>query len=103
MALWTSCHTTLRSWRIVDSNKKGCILIRPPSVLSSSKPSKSEVMETKRIVSLRSHIKRVIGRLREFHILITHPFLNHNLLYSIDDCIIIAAAIGNIQSPIIKM
>lgn len=84
-------------------NKKGCVLIRPPSVLSSSKPSNSEVMETKRIASLRIHIERVIGRLREFHLLVPHSCLNHNLLHTIDDSIIIAAAIVNIQSPIMKM
>lgn len=37
--------------------QKGCVLIRPPSIASSVKPSKAEVMHTKRIASLRIHIE----------------------------------------------
>ncbi|GLV33581.1 hypothetical protein CBL_21224, partial [Carabus blaptoides fortunei] len=37
---------------------KKCKLVRPPSVYSSTKPTKKEVMESKRIASLRIHVER---------------------------------------------
>lgn len=59
-------------------NQKKCILIRPPTVSSTVKPSKAEVSETKRIASLRIHIERVIRRLKEYEILKQHACIHHN-------------------------
>ncbi|XP_070171156.1 uncharacterized protein [Polyergus mexicanus] len=61
-------------------NKIQCELIRPPSVKRGSKSSKTEVMLTKRIASLRIHVERVIRRLREFSLLEPHSTLNHNIM-----------------------
>lgn len=49
-------------------NKKKCKLLRPPSVTTTSKSTKAEVLKTKSIASLRIHIERVIRRVREFRI-----------------------------------
>jgi len=45
--------------------RKGCILIRPLSILSNLKLTKNEMLETRRIASLRIHVERVIRRIRE--------------------------------------
>jgi len=82
--------------------QRGCILIRPPSVTSSVKPSKTEVMQTKRIASLRIHIEKVIRRLREFNCLQPHSCIHHEAIGTTDDIIIIASALINLQKPIIN-
>ncbi|XP_018315537.1 uncharacterized protein [Mycetomoellerius zeteki] len=84
-------------------NEWNCELIKPPSVSSIHKPTKSEVLETKRIASLRIHIERVIGRLREFDFLKPHAVISHSMLSDTDDIIVIASALINLQSPIIKI
>lgn len=81
---------------------KNCQLVRPPSVSSSVKPTKSEVLETKRIASLRIHIERVIRRLREFEYLKPHAVIDHNFIGHTDQVIEIACALINLQGPIIK-
>ncbi|XP_030762457.1 uncharacterized protein LOC115887232 [Sitophilus oryzae] len=77
-------------------------LVRPPSVSSSTKPTRAEVMESKRIASLRIHIERVIRRIREFQYLKPHSVINHNLIAQTDAVIKIACALINLQNPIIK-
>ncbi|XP_050516922.1 uncharacterized protein LOC126891703 isoform X1 [Diabrotica virgifera virgifera] len=59
---------------------RDCQLIRPPSVSSSTKLTKSEVFETKRVASLRIHIERVIRRLREFACLAPHTCIDSKLI-----------------------
>lgn len=81
--------------------KKGCILIRPPSVLSNSKPTKEEVIETRRIASLRIHVERVIRRIREFNILKPHSTIHHDTIDIVDEMIIVAAGLINVQLPLI--
>lgn len=92
-----------RGFKHIESllQKKGCKLIRPPSVLSNSQPTKSEVIETRRIASLRIHIERVIRRLREFNLLTPHARIPFETLDIIDEIILIAAALINFQTPII--
>lgn len=64
-----------------------CHLCRPPSVSSSAKPTIAEVLQTKRIASLRIHIERVIRRVREFEYLKPHSVVNHNLIGHTDSVI----------------
>ncbi|XP_063835196.1 uncharacterized protein LOC135084323 [Ostrinia nubilalis] len=77
-------------------------LVRPPSVSSGSKLTKSEVRLTKQIASLRIHIERVIRRIREFAILKPHSVVNSNLIPILDECIVTACALINIQDSLIK-
>lgn len=98
----------MQSWLIEVSKtlniyykKKGCILIRPPSVSSNSKPTKEEVIETWRFASLRIHVERVIRRMREFNILKPHSIIHHDTIDTVDDMIIVAAGLINIQLPLI--
>lgn len=80
----------------------GCSLIRPPSVEQHKKPSKEEVLETKRIASLRIHIERTIRRIREFKLLKPHSCVNNKLLPQMDSVVTIASALVNLQGPLIK-
>ncbi|KAI4455533.1 dde superfamily endonuclease [Holotrichia oblita] len=72
--------------------RTGCKLIRPPGVQGQTKLSKKEVLETKRIASLRIHIERTIRRIREFKLLKPHSCINNKFVTGIDDAITIAAA-----------
>lgn len=81
---------------------KNIELIRPPSVNSGVKLSQSDVLQGKRIAALRIHIERVIGRIREFDFLKPHAVVNHNMLPLTDNIVVIAAALVNLQAPIIS-
>lgn len=101
----TNCHVMAdRGFKHVDKMlaQKQCTLIRPPSVASTTKPTKQEVIESKRIASLRIHIERVIKRLREFAFLKPHSVIDHSLIVHTDSMINISCALINLQSPIIK-
>lgn len=82
--------------------QKGFSLVRPPSVSSKSNLTKVEARKTKEIASLRIHIERTIRRLREFSMLKPHAVVNSNLIKFLDDCIIIACALVNLQDSLIK-
>lgn len=82
--------------------KSGITLVRPPSVEKGSQMTKSEAKETKQIASLRIHIERVIRRVREFYMLRPHACLNFNFVKILDDIIIIACALINLQDSLIK-
>lgn len=82
--------------------KSGITLVRPPSVEKGSQMTKSEAKETKQIASLRIHIERVIRRVREFYMLRPHACLNFNFVKILDDVIIIACALINLQDSLIK-
>ncbi|XP_061728911.1 uncharacterized protein LOC133533855 isoform X2 [Cydia pomonella] len=77
-------------------------LLRPPSVFANQKMTKKDVIKTKVIASLRVHVERVIRRLREFHMLKPHSVVNNKHLKYLDDLVIIACGLSNLQNPIIK-
>lgn len=81
---------------------KNCVLVKPPSVSSKEKPTKEEVLLSKRIASVRIHIERVIRRVREFSFLKPHSVINHQLIGYTDAVIVIACALINMQSFLIK-
>ncbi|KAH9635598.1 hypothetical protein HF086_012267 [Spodoptera exigua] len=81
---------------------KRCTLIRPPSVSKSTPSTKNEVKLSKRIAALRIHVERVINRLREFHMLLPHACVDYNLIPIIDDVIIVACGLVNMQDVLIK-
>ncbi|KAL4707953.1 hypothetical protein ACJJTC_013744 [Scirpophaga incertulas] len=82
--------------------KSNITLVRPPSVETGVKMSKSEAKLTKQIASLRIHIERVIRRLREFYMLKPHVCLNLKFIKILDDIIIIACALINLQDSLVK-
>lgn len=99
-----NCILADRGFKHVEQvlHKKGIQLVRPPTVASGSKLTTDEVRKTKIIASLRIHIERVIRRVREFHMLKQHSVINTNFLKIINDVIVIACALINIQDSLIK-
>lgn len=83
-------------------NRKGCLLIRPPSVSEGKPSTKDEVLETKRIASLRIHIERVIGRVGEYEMLKPHATLCSYHMKAIDDIMYVVCGLIKLQYPIIK-
>lgn len=83
--------------------KKNCTLIRPPSVSKTIASSKEEVNQSKRIAALRIHVERVIGRLREFNMLLPHSRIDNHLIPLLDHVIITACGIINMQDFLIKV
>lgn len=75
-----------RGFKHIDSllATKNCKLIRPPSIASGSKSTKEDVKLSKRIVSLRIHIERVIRRLREFEMLKPHACIDLTMAWKLD-------------------
>lgn len=93
-----------RGFKKIESflNKKKCSLVRPPSVVSKEIMTKDDVLLTKRIASVRIHIERIIKRVRDFKMLSPHATVNLDLVQKLDDIIVIACAIINLQKPIIN-
>lgn len=93
-----------RGFKEIESllSSKNVKLLRPPSVLASKSLTKKEVIQTKVIASLRVHIERVIRKVREFHMLKPHSVVNHKHLKYLDEIVIIACGLINLQDPIIK-
>ena len=81
--------------------KKGCSLCKPPSVARNEKLPKELVRQAKVIAALRVHVERVIRRIREYHFLAPHACIPSKLVSTTDDAIVVAAALVNLQSPLI--
>ncbi|XP_063623007.1 uncharacterized protein LOC134795105 [Cydia splendana] len=82
--------------------QRGFSLVRPPSASAKCRLTKLEARKTKQIASLRIHIERVIRRLREFSMLKPHSVVNTNSVKFLDDCVIIACALINLQDSLIR-
>lgn len=82
--------------------QKRCTLVRPPSVSTSTKSTKSDVLETKRIASLRIHIERVIRRIREFSFLEPHACIDNKSIPYTNLIIKIVCGLVNLQSALIR-
>lgn len=82
--------------------KSGAQLVRPTSVQAGTKMTQKEAKETKQIASLRIHVERVIRRLREFSMLKPHACININFVKVLDDIIIIACGLINLQDSLVK-
>lgn len=81
---------------------KSVKVLRPPSVLKDTKMTKTEVLDTKILASLRIHIERVIRRVRLFKMLKPHAVVNNKLINVLDDAVIVACGLINLQSPVIR-
>ncbi|KAF6214164.1 hypothetical protein GE061_008903, partial [Apolygus lucorum] len=81
--------------------QKDVKLVRPPSVSRNQQLSKKDARDNQRISSNRVHIKIVISRAREFRYLAPHACVDNHLICLLDDAVIVACAIINLQDPII--
>ena len=79
-------------------NQVKCVL--PPFVRSKRQFTRSEVYYGKRVARARIHIERVMGRLKEFRLLGNK--LPITMIDMCDNIWIIAAAIVNLQPPLVK-
>ena len=79
-------------------NQVRCVL--PPFVRSKRQFTRSEVYYGKRVARARIHIERVMGRLIEFRLLDNK--LPITMIDMCDNIWIIAAAIVNLQPPLVK-
>nr|CAH7737579.1 unnamed protein product [Callosobruchus chinensis] len=80
--------------------EKQCLLVRLPRVESGKKLSKLKALEMKSIDSLRTHIERVIRRLREFKMLEPDACIHVKLIPYLDFIINIACGIVNTQGTL---
>ncbi|CAH0721279.1 unnamed protein product, partial [Brenthis ino] len=78
--------------------KKDCTVKRLPSKSIGVK----NVNLLKRIASLRLHIERILERLRQFHMLLPHACIDHDLVPVIDDVILVACGLINTQYILLK-
>lgn len=83
-------------------NSHGIKLLRPPSVYSGIKQSLAETLQSKVIASLRVHVERVIRRIREFSLLKQHSVVNYKYVPYLDEVVVIACGLINLQGEIIK-
>ena len=82
---------------------KGCSLVRPSSVSSKSVMDRREVKWTKQVASLRIHVERAIRRLREFEMLRPTACIEYNLWSLLDECVMIACGLINLQAPLVRV
>lgn len=83
-------------------NARGMKLLRPPSVFSGVKQTVVEARRSKVIASLRIHVERVIRRVREFLILKPHSVVHYKYVPYLDEIVIIACGLINLQDELIK-
>lgn len=86
----------------LDLRAQKCSLVRPPSTTAAKKMSKEEVLLNKRIASVRIHVERAIGRLREFELLKPHATVESKVVNKLDYYVSIAGGICNIQPNLIN-
>ncbi|KAI8441274.1 hypothetical protein MSG28_014913 [Choristoneura fumiferana] len=93
-----------RGFKHLESHlvKKSVKVLRPPSVLKGTKMTKAEVIDSKILASLRIHIERVIRRVRLIKMLKPHAVVNNKLLNILDDAVVVACGLINLQSPVIR-
>lgn len=70
--------------------QKKCKLIRSPRVKANTKMTKDDVIQTRRIASVRIHIERLIKRIREFYMLCPHATSDTRMVNKLDSIVIIA-------------
>lgn len=95
---------TDRGFKGIDTilRTKNIELVRPPSVPDNYKPTKQEVILTKRIASVRIHVERAVRRIWEFKLFTPHSTLHHAIIPQVDVIIQIAGGLINLQQPLIK-
>lgn len=79
----------------------GCKLIRPS--VNKGEPLSKELSKLGQVIaSLRIHVERAIGRIREFRMLNIHSAIPGSMMSFLDDAVIIACALVNCQINLVK-
>ena len=79
---------------------RGAELVMPPAAKGKSQMTSSDIAKTKKIANARIHVERVIQRLKKFRFL--SQVIPITLLATLNDAVVVCAAITNMQGPIVK-
>ncbi|KAJ8673329.1 hypothetical protein QAD02_004591 [Eretmocerus hayati] len=79
-----------------------CKIVVPCTVKAGEKCSEEHVRRSKEIASCRIHVERVIRRIQEFKFLDMNTCVDNKNIYFLDDIVIIAGALVDLQGRIIK-
>ncbi|XP_065886077.1 uncharacterized protein [Dysidea avara] len=71
----------------------------PPFLKSGSQFSSDDVLRTKKIATLRIHVERAIGRIKEFRIF--HPVIPATMWDSINELVYVCAMLCNFSPPLV--
>ncbi|XP_043189316.1 uncharacterized protein LOC122363762 isoform X1 [Amphibalanus amphitrite] len=82
--------------------RRGCSLVRPPSVQNGKQLDADEVVRMRTIAGVRIHIERVIARVRVFKMLSMHACTPLTMMDMLDDMVRIACGLVNLQDRITK-
>lgn len=81
---------------------QGVDLQRPPSTYAGKALSLDDCVKGRQIASVRIHVERYIGRLRQFQIIKPHAVVCTKMVPLVDHCVIIACGLTNLGVPLIK-
>lgn len=79
---------------------KKCTLIRPPPVPKAS--TKEAAKHSRQIATLRVHVESAINKLQEFHMLLPHACIEHNIISVMNEVVIVACGLVNMHNSLIK-
>ncbi|KAJ8665812.1 hypothetical protein QAD02_007474 [Eretmocerus hayati] len=79
-----------------------CKIVVPCTVKAGEKCLEEDVRRSKEIASCRIHVERVIERIREFKFLDMNSCSDNKNIYLLDDIVIIAGALVNLQGRMIR-
>lgn len=80
---------------------RGVNLKRPPSVFKGRPMSKDDCATGRQVASVRIHVERYIGRLREFSLIAPHSTVPIKMIPLVDMCVVIACGLTNLGAPLI--
>ena len=80
---------------------KGVKLVIPPFLKAKKQFSNVGDQRTKQVANARIHVERVIGRLKDFHIM--NAELPLEMLDIFDHIVTVTAALVNLQPPIVPL
>lgn len=89
-------------WLESSLDTMGVKLQRPPSVYELQPLSKSECDSGRQIASVRIHVERYIGRLREYQLIAPHANVPVKMIPLVDCCVIVACGLTNLGAPLIR-
>ena len=81
---------------------RNCTLVTPASVFDGKNSSVEQVTTSRKIASLRIHVERAIRRIREYEFLAPHSRVDLSLVPLLDDAVIVASALCNLQPALIR-
>ena len=82
--------------------KRGCSLVRPPSVQRNEALSAGQVVKMRTIAGLRIHVERVIARVRVFKMLAMHSRIPLSMIDLVDSIVRVVCGLVNLQQRIVR-